>query len=78
MYLIPFAVLGTWLILLANRSYALLSVVRYCDYQEVVWTAQAYTAGYFAVALATAFVRPWGLLVTAWLFSLALTCRLRA
>ena len=78
MCLIILTVFATWLVLKANQVYRRIPTCRYCDLKDFIWAAEAYTGGYFAVALSGVFFRPWGLVMTTWILGYALLCRIRA
>jgi len=77
MHLIVLTILGTWFVAKANQAHLFRLTCRFRDYAHALWLAEAYTAGYFAVALLSAFVRPWGLCVTIWILVCAMVCRFR-
>jgi len=77
MYLITLTVFATWLIFKANQVSRRIPTCRYRDLGDFIWAAEAYTGGYFAIALLGVFFGPWGLAMMAWILGYALLCRIR-
>ncbi len=73
--LVPLFFLAVWFIYKSQATRLRISTSRYSEIDYVIWQAQAYTTGYWAIVALGLFIRPWGLVMAGVILGYAFICR---